>query len=182
MGRRYKKKHLAPASLQCSRGPLPLTLVSARPQHNQRHGRHRANLGDVPRLEGVQSQSRGTAMKPNTRSLPVLHRSPAVPGAPDASRPSPPHTGSAITLTPERGYNIMYACSDLALVLLQARPLLTKCMTSLTGFAIGDTLAQVRSPSSTHMHVRAALHVCSSLPQTPRLRLCRTPSSFIVFH
>ena len=28
-------------------------------------------------------------------------------------------------------------------VSLQARPLFTKCMTSLTGFAIGDSLAQV---------------------------------------
>jgi hypothetical protein len=32
---------------------------------------------------------------------------------------------------------------------LEARPLVTKCMTSLTGFAIGDTLAQVQRSAVT---------------------------------
>ncbi len=63
----------------------------------------------------------------------------------------------------------------LALVLPQARPLLTKCMTSLTGFAIGDTLAQVPPPSS-FLHTHGCLcsyTCCSSLSRMlwPRLLL-----------
>ena len=67
-----------------------------------------------------------------------------------------------------QAYDVYRACTHavmLVLVLSQARPLLTKCMTSLTGFAIGDTLAQVPPPSS------VCNRVCRGLLQMPWPRL-----------